>query len=296
MLRRIFVSPQGIRAGWSLVLFFALYYILTLGAQLGFASIPALRSWAASQPRSVFTPAGQIVYTALELILLLLSVALVSKVERRPFRDYGLSQPKTLGKRLLFGLVLGFGLASLLTGLIAMFGGYSVHGLAISVPEIAANAFLYGIGFLMVGFFEEFAFRGYLQATLQRGVGFWPAAVILSVIFGAIHLPNTGCSWTAAGLAAGFGLVAALSLKRTGALWFFIGVHAAFDWSNTFFYSSPIAGLTARGHLMNATLQGPDWMTGGQSGPVGSVFAFVVMALAAAMIHFLFPPANGPHE
>jgi hypothetical protein len=90
-------------------------------------------------------------------------------------------------------------------------------------------------------------------------------------------------------MAAGFGLVAALSLARTGNLWFIIGVHAAFDWGNAFFYSTPIAGLITQGHLLNASLHGPVWLTGGKVGPQGSVFAFVMLALMAAAIHFTFP-------
>jgi membrane protease YdiL (CAAX protease family) len=42
------------------------------------------------------------------------------------------------------------------------------------------------------GIREEALFRGYLQATLTRGIGFWPAAVVLSLLFGAGHLANAG--------------------------------------------------------------------------------------------------------
>jgi hypothetical protein len=137
-----------------------------------------------------------------------------------------------------------------------------------------------------------------MQATLQRGVGFWPAALVLSLAFGAVHLPNLGGAWFAAIVASGFGVVAALSLRRTGSLWFILGVHAAFDWGTTFFYAAPIAGLSARGHLMNASLQGPGWLTGGNAGPLGSVFAFVVLALAGVLIHFIFPTTDSmaPHQ
>jgi hypothetical protein len=287
--RRIFWGPQGLRAGWSLAIFFTFYSVLTLGTQFGFAVVPALRAWVAAQPHEVITALGQIEFTGLELLILLISVAFVSMVERRFFRDYGLSKTRLAAKHFPLGLALGFGMASVLTGLIALFGGYSVQGLALRAPEILPKALMYGVSFLIVGFFEEFAFRGYLQATLQRGIGFWPAAVILSLAFGAMHLPNVGGVWLAAVTAAGYGLVAALALKRTGALWFIIGVHSAFDWSNTFVYSSPITGLRAEGCLLKATLQGPVWLTGGHAGPVGSVFAPLVIALAGLVIYFAFP-------
>ena len=47
-----------------------------------------------------------------------------------------------------------------------------------------------GMVFLMVGVFEELFSRGYLQATLARGIGFWLAAILMSTLFGALHIPN----------------------------------------------------------------------------------------------------------
>ena len=235
-------------------------------------------------------------FTGLQLAVLLVAVVVVGRMESKSFRDYGWARTGRIGRQFLLGLAFGFGMASVLTGLIALFGGYSVAGLAISGMDVFVNGLLYGIGFLLIGINEEFIFRGYMQTTLQRGIGFWPAAVILSLVFGAVHLPNAGGLWMAALLAACFGLVAAFSVKRTGALWFIVGLHSAFDWSNAFFYSSPLVGLTRQGHLLNASLQGPTWLTGGNAGPVGSVFAFVVIGLAGFAIHRMFPPTRKPLE
>jgi len=141
----------------------------------------------------------------------------------------------------------------------------------------------------VVAIFEEFSFRGYLQATLGSGIGFWPAAVILAVAFGGIHLRNPGEAKYGALMAGSFGLLAAFSLRRTGNIWFAIGMHAAWDWGETFFYSVPDSGMPAKGHLLNSSFHGPNWLTGGTVGPEASVFAFIVLALSAAAIHCLFP-------
>jgi hypothetical protein len=39
---------------------------------------------------------------------------------------------------------------------------------------------------------EEFAIRGYPQLTLTHSVGFWPAAIITSLILGVAHVGNSG--------------------------------------------------------------------------------------------------------
>jgi len=68
-----------------------------------------------------------------------------------------------------------------------------------------------------------------------------------------------------------------------------VGLHAAFDWGETFLFSVPDSGLVAPGHLLNTSLQGPVWLTGGSVGPEGSVMAFGVVALAAAAFALVYP-------
>ena len=48
----------------------------------------------------------------------------------------------------------------------------------------------WAIAFLMVGLFEEFLNRGYLQYTLASGIGFWPAAFVMSGFFAFGHAFN----------------------------------------------------------------------------------------------------------
>src|SRR5581483_661698 len=116
------------------------------------------------------------------------------------------------------------------------------------------------------GLFEEFLFRGYTQFTLAEGIGFWPAAVLLSAAFGAIHLRNQGEAWIGALGAAFIGLFFCLTLRRTRSLWFAAGMHASWDWGETFLYSVPDSGFLPPGHLLNSSFHGPQWLTGGSVG------------------------------
>ena len=96
--------------------------------------------------------------------------------------------------------------------------------------------------------------RGYAQFTLARGIGFWPAALVLSCGFGLIHLRNDGEQWRGLLAAAFIGFFFCLTLRRTGNLWFAVGFHAAWDWGETFFYSVPDSGMVAPGHLLSSSL------------------------------------------
>jgi hypothetical protein len=85
------------------------------------------------------------------------------------------------------------------------------------------------------------------------------------------------------------GLLFAFTLKRSGNLWYAVGLHAGFDWAQSFLYSVPDSGELLRGHLSNALLQGPTWLTGGSVGPEGSVFCFLTMGLQFLVVLWLFP-------
>jgi hypothetical protein len=43
------------------------------------------------------------------------------------------------------------------------------------------------------------------------------------------------------------------------------------------------------GHLSNATLRGPVWITGGTPGPEASVFDFLLLLVFFFVVHFLYP-------
>ena len=123
----------------------------------------------------------------------------------------------------------------------------------------------------------------------------------LSALFGGLHLGNKGESWRGA-LAAGLiGLFFCFTLRRTGNLWFAVGLHASWDWAESYFYGVPDSGTMVQGHLLNPSFHGPAWLTGGTVGPEGSVLVFVVIAALFAAFHFTHPlpeaePSSGNSE
>ena len=123
---------------------------------------------------------------------------------------------------------------------------------------------------------------------------FWSAAFFISVVFGAAHLDNQGESALGILLVVTIGLVFCLTVRRTRKLWFAVGFHAAWDWAETFFYGTPDSGLVGVGRLLNTSVQGPNWLTGGPAGPEGSVIAIFVLLLFALLIHFRFPKVIYP--
>lgn len=158
------------------------------------------------------TPLGMVFDEGFTFLALIIAAFLMSLIEKRTFADYYLPPNQAFAKRYWQGIPYGLAMLSLLMVTIAVFHGFSIEGFAILGGVAVKYGLLYGIGFTLVGLFEEFSFRGYMQYTLGSGLGFWPAVIILSIAFGAIHLGNKGEAWFGALMAGSFGLLAAFAL------------------------------------------------------------------------------------
>jgi CAAX protease family protein len=283
--KAIFWNQHELRAGWRLVIYFALF--------IGFAVAGTFLAVALHFPmasRVNITASGLLVREAILMYAALAAAAILGLLERRPFGIYGLPVTAAFGARFWQGVAWGL---AMITGMILsihLLGGFSFGEIALGGRMLWGYAALWGIVFLCVGFFEEFGFRGYAQFTLASGIEFWPAASTLSAAFAALHLGNGGEDKVGALSVFVIGMFFCLSLRRTGNLWFAVGLHASFDWGETFLFSAPNSGIVASGHLLNSSFHGPVWLTGGTVGPEGSVMAFAVVAVAAVIFSRVYRP------
>ncbi|HXN96196.1 MAG TPA: CPBP family intramembrane glutamic endopeptidase [Candidatus Acidoferrales bacterium] len=282
ILSKIFLNDKGIRGGWRLLIYAALV------AGLGFGGGIVLQQFI-RPTRGVFSLGSSFAYEVFCFTVVFGAALIMAQIEGRSPGAYGLPLSGAFGKLFWQGCLIGLVEISALVGLIAAFGGYSFGDIALHGKELMRWGILWAVFFVFVGLFEEFTFRGYTQYTLAGSIGFWPAAVVLSCSFGAVHLGNPGEGWVGAAGVVTIGLIFAFALRRTGNLWLVVGWHASFDFGETFLYSVPNSGLVFEGHLSNASLHGAKWLTGGTVGPEGSVFSFLTMGILAFAIHLLFP-------
>jgi len=140
-------------------------------------------------------PLGVIVLQISVLLPILFAAWLMSNIEHRPFGDYGLQARDFFGKYYWQGIFWGLATETLVIVLIWTFRGFSFETLALDAAGIARYGTLWALAFALVGLQEEFLYRGYLLFTLSTGIRFWPAAIVTSLIFGAVHLSNPGKTW-----------------------------------------------------------------------------------------------------
>jgi CAAX protease family protein len=174
-LRWIFVGSQGLRAGWSVVIFIPLLIFFSavvgklvsslhlVGKHVGFSATVAL--------------VGEVVV----FLGMLGAAALVARIEGRSIMDYNLTGPRR-SLHFFSGLAAGFLALSALVAAMAAGGWLHFGPIALSGSAILTNAAVWACAFLVVGCVEEGIFRCYLQFTLTRGINFWWALGIIGAI------------------------------------------------------------------------------------------------------------------
>jgi membrane protease YdiL (CAAX protease family) len=305
-LRQVFIGKDGLRAGWSLLIFLAMAAAIAFSVRyIGHKFLAPDPS--AEKPGSEIPPLFGLLMEGLNLLVVLLLTWIMSKIERRPISVYGLGDSRKL-PHFFAGFAWGITCVSLLILTLLKKGFLVIDSRVLFGSNILRYGSIWLLGFLLVGLFEEYFSRGYLQYTLTRGLAgayqwafktrhsttlaFWTSAVVFSVLFGLAHNNNPGESpigLLAAGLA---GMVWCLSLWRTGSLWWAIGFHASWDWGQSFVYGVADSGVLIQHHLLAAHPVGKPILSGGTTGPEGSIFILGVLVVVALIIRFTLPRAQ----
>jgi membrane protease YdiL (CAAX protease family) len=298
-LRWVFSGSAGLRAGWRVAAFFAVLSIVlvlitvvvavaAIALALHFLGAQALQSGMAAIVRSAKTNpfANPWLFGASEFfqaLAVLLATLIMGWFEGRQLSNYGFRLSGLL-PRFAQGAVAGFCMLALLIFALWCFRGIALDGFGLVGPSaLIAGAQWAGV-FLVLAVAEESLMRGYVLQTLARGLNFRWAALISSALFMLGHIANPGES--VSGLVGTFlvGLVFAFSIWRTGSLWWAVGFHAAWDWSQTFVFGVADSGNKSTAALLKTHPIGPEWLSGGTVGPEGSLFIPIVMAATGIFI------------
>jgi membrane protease YdiL (CAAX protease family) len=305
-LHKIFIGKEGLRAGWSLLIFIALMAVLLFCANRIAHKIHPPPPKTANTTTEISAVQG-LIGEAIPFLLTLLATWIMAKIERRPNSVFGLGGSRKVS-HFFTGLAWGVACLSLLVFILWKTGLLVIDRRLLFGGEILRYGAIWLVGFLLVGLLEEYLTRGYLQYTLTRGLagiyqwafktrhdkalGFWTAALIFSILFGLGHSQNPGESpigLLSAGLA---GMVFCFSLWRTGSLWWAIGFHTSWDWAQSFLYGVADSGTMVQHHLLATHAVGKPIFSGGATGPEGSIFIVAILALICAIIFFTLPRAR----
>jgi membrane protease YdiL (CAAX protease family) len=292
----ILYGPNGLRAGWRALLFMLI--VVGIVALINVTGHYLTRKYGHSpvDPGHIDTLAPGLIAIGelVSLAVILVASLIMGRIEHRKLAHYGLPLRSLFPKYFWEGLLWGFLSISGVLFVIFLFHGFRITGIDTHGSALALSTLEWTLAFLAVAFSEEFTFRGYMQFTLTTGIGFWPAALLMSALFAFAHTRNEGESIFGLIQVAAFGIFACIALQRTGNLWWPIGFHAAWDWGQTFFYGVPDSGMQATHNFLHSEFHGPKWMTGGSTGPEASIFTLICLVIVSLLILWKYREVRYP--
>ena len=290
VLERIFLSPDNsLRYVWRAIFFYV------LGSALAIPVFGWLFTMILGALNLQGLSAGVIATSeSLNFLIALVCTGVFAYFERRRIDSYGLAVRYALSLGTLEGAIAGVLMAGAVAAGMVLLGGMQIKGLALTGGALAASALAWLGANVCVGIAEEFWFRSYFLQTLWKSIGFWPAAIVIALLFAADHyfFKEGENIWDVITLVS-LSLLLSYSMLRTGTLWFAVGFHISFDYMQLFVIGTKNGNQVPVGHLLDATFNGPQWLTGGVLGTEASVLMYPAIAVLWLYVWWRYR-ANSP--
>jgi len=240
--------------GWS-VLCSALFLAVAAGSFLGGQALGKRTvSWLATPARGVIAISAA----------LLLVWGLRVKVNRRPWA--GMMLPRLQAGRLSSGAICGCSAILLVMGMEAARGWIHFSRIASEPHGGIPNKWMIWLQLipsLGTGFSEELVYRGYIFQTMAERTKVWVAALASQSLFAVVHIvgaPDLTLTTLLCIMIVGLSFLAMRFV--TGSLWFPVGFHAMFDWTQIFPFGLTV-GSGPDPSLVHVHLSGPTlWVSG----------------------------------
>lgn len=278
-LQTIFFAQEKLRAIWRFLLSVAAIVVSVIAIQvfLGFA----LRI---AGVKPTFLLANSL-SALLTLPALLGLVALFTRtLDKRPFGSAGMAPVGRWKQELALGLVVG---TMMILAVAGMEWALGAARFSWSGAEWKVLGLWGGGGFVVLAFAaanEEIIFRGYPFQRLVESIGATGAIMILSVLFGGIHLGNPNSTWVGAANTALVGVPFSVAYLRTRTLWLPFGMHFAWNFVLGFVLGLPVSGISSSVSLLRAEASGSEFLTGGSYGPEAGILATAVILIATGYL------------
>src|SRR5712692_4402710 len=283
-----FIDAKGhLRSGWRLVIFLITFLVC---AKLLEAIVLAVIAFGFKRPaEEIWTGNLAFVFGAGVLFgsATLVGWGCGAILEGLSFRALGWSLHHGWLRNAATGSAIGA-----LTLLLAAAFAAATRGLKFSLDSLGAasiektlvvSAFI----FVFAAAAEEVLFRGYPLQTLTRANLAWLGVLLTSVPFAAVHLnnPHAARGFTFANTALA-GVWLAIAYLRTRSLWFPLGLHWSWNWTQASLLGLPVSGIEriAPAPLLHAMNAGPDWLTGGAYGIEGGAACTIALLVSTVVI------------
>ena len=298
------ILENRLKAGWRILLFAILFWGLS-------ALIFVIKPLFGNITKRAFLSHYSVVIVAILALAATFAVAVSRiKLDKLSIVSLGLPINKRTWQDLLFGFVLSGLMAGLFFAVVVLFGLVEFQGFNfgetpkttehitsfvrfMSIVSIGSLAILF-LEHVLVGYWEEIVFRGYIFQNMVAGIGLRWAIGISCILYGLIHAANPNAGMLSTSIIMLFGFLRIYGYLSTQMLWLSMGMHIGWN-----FFQGPIFGFAASGYrhstLIKLTPTGQNWLTGGAFGPEGSILIIPIIVLALAIIRWWAQMQAGKH-
>jgi membrane protease YdiL (CAAX protease family) len=268
---------------------------------LGFLVIFWLLASAIFAVKPLFDPIGKREFISdysLLIIAILAAAAsiavLVSRkwLDKKSVRSLGLYTDKWSPRDLIFGFALSAAMAGTFFVTLVVLGLVQYDGMNLedfnpdaAFPALMRSTTYFSLSLLLletilVGYWEELVFRGYLLQNMAEGMGWKLAVVVSCVLYGLIHASNPNAGLLSTAIIMCFGFLRIYGYLLTKSLWLSMGMHIGWN-----FFQGPIFGFAASGHqtatlIQHDVVSSSTYLTGGDFGPEASLLILPILGLA----------------
>jgi membrane protease YdiL (CAAX protease family) len=278
----LFVDSQyEMRSGWKFLAYSVLIVFLfwVTGNVVGMLAVSI-------DPSLVFLPREDVRYLGLNMIVLFIPsilslLAMARFVDRVPISVFGVTVHQGWLRDLGMGLALAVGMLALTLAGAFLFGKTTVEWSASGsvLPAIGLTLAVLALGALN----EELVFRGYPFQIFLKGIGPWGAMLLISSIFGLLHLNNEGATAVSTLNTVLAGVLLCLAYLKTRSLWLPYGIHLGWNAGLAVVLGYPVSGIDTVS-ILKTHVAGSEAILGGSYGPEDGLLGTVIFLAGALAI------------
>jgi uncharacterized protein len=275
--KSVFLNAQHeLRSGWKLAAYFATLILIWVASGIALSLLYARTNLPDDQLTLLVLNEAVMFIPAIVVPILM-----VRFVDHRPLKTFGITF-ENWQRHLLSGLVVAAAMVTMLLAGSYALGYVRMSWTARQVP--ASTLILTMVVLLVAAAVEELMFRCFPLQVLCEGIGKWPGILVLSGLFGLVHLNNPNSTWLGTVNTILAGVLLSLAYLKARSLWLPYAIHLGWNVGIGFVLGLPLSGLDLAS-LWTTGVGGSDFILGGGYGPEGGLLTTFLFGTSALFVN-----------
>ena len=294
MLNAIFQEEPGqCRRTWVWAIPFLVVALFTVGQLL--VILPADRLGLVTRETIETYPTVLYLIVGTFAMVAFLFAGWIIYFERRTLSSVGIALSAKSGGFFAKGYGIGLLMGSAVVAAVVLFDGYVFEPGSNEGSRDLLPVLILMFAFILQSSTEELVFRGWMMERLAARNGILAGVIGNSLLFTLMHVEFDGANGSSIGMIIMFNLMTflfsvflSLLVLRQRSILGASAWHAAWNWIFISWFGLPTTGIDLKLSPLITDLSpnesSQEWLTGGLSGPEGSIMALVVLCIGCSVL------------